>query len=114
DTNRGTSSSGAALSTTGSSTAVTPGGAAGAVGREPETSGEYVAATDSLVGADSGCPADRLHTDAPSFPHQAPTVGLQRSGVRHSNQRRISLHGGPAAAFQEAADPARSERQSQS
>jgi len=72
---------------------VAPRRQAGIVGREPETSRSSIAATDSLHRPDSSGPADRSDPDAASFPYQAAALGLQRIGLGHSNQRRISLPG---------------------
>ena len=58
-----------------------------------------MATPDSLHRSDSGCSVDRLDPDALSIPHEAATVGLQRSGVGDALQCGISLPGGPAATF---------------
>jgi transposase len=52
-----------------------------------------IATRDSLHRSDSSGTADRSDSDSSSFPHQAATLGLQRSGVGHSNQCRISFPG---------------------
>jgi len=106
DPSRRASSSRATLSTTRPFAAAALGSTTGAVGGESETSGEWIAAADSLAGPGAGGPSDRATANAPSIPHQTAVVGLQRSGIGDADQRR------PTGAVQETADPARSQCQS--
>src|SRR5439155_605918 len=83
-----------------------------APGAAKETSGEWIAAADSLAGPGAGGPSDRATANAPSIPHQTAVVGLQRSGIGDADQRRIPFQRRPTGAVQETADPARSQCQS--
>jgi hypothetical protein len=58
---------------------------------------------DSLHRPDSSGSADRADPDASSFPHQAATLGLQRSGLGDSNQCRVPFPGWATPAFQKTA-----------
>ena len=73
-----------------------------AVGGESQTCHHGQATTDSVAGADSLCLSGGADSDSASFPHQAPAVDLQRTGVRDSRQRRVSVRPRPSAATQEA------------
>ena len=61
------------------------------------------AATDSLSGSDSIGAAGGPDPDAASFPYQATTVGLQRTGVRDSHQRGIPFRRRSTATLEETA-----------
>src|SRR5271167_3496993 len=66
-----------------------PTGSARAVSGESQASGHRKAATDSLSGADSLGAGGGLDPDPASFPQQAATVGLQRTGFGDPHQRGI-------------------------
>src|SRR2546425_8259559 len=91
----------ATLPTTRSAAGSAPGSPPGTVGREPETSRDSRAAKDSIPRPGSSRLADRFAPDAPSFPHQAATLGLQRSGLGDAHQCGLSLRGRPTAALEE-------------
>jgi Transposase len=59
-------------------------------------------AADSLLGADSLRFGGRADPDPAPFPHQAPALDLQRTGVGNPRQRGILLCPRPAAAHQKA------------
>src|SRR5258706_12194860 len=77
---RRASPGGADLSTTRLFDGDTEGNAEGVVGGKPETSRPSVPPTGSPAGPDPGGPSDRSHSDTASFPHQAPTLELLRTG----------------------------------
>src|SRR6202163_2217753 len=79
---------------------LTPERQAGTAGGKQEASRGWIATTDSLHRPDSSGTADRSDPDASSFPHQASTLGLQRSGPGDSNQCRIRFPGWATPAFQ--------------
>src|SRR5216684_784498 len=91
----------ATLPTTRSAAGSAPGSPPGTVGREPETSRDSRAAKDSIPRPGSSRLADRFAPDAPSFPHQAATLGLQRSGLGDAHQCGLSLRGRPTTALEE-------------
>jgi DNA-binding MarR family transcriptional regulator len=64
------------------------GSAAGAVGRGQETPGLETALSDSFDRSDPGGRTAWHSADPAPFPHQAATVGLQRSWHRDPQQRR--------------------------
>ena len=68
---------------------------------------------DSLRGADPGGAADRAVADATSFSHQAAAVGLRRTGIRDSHQRRVRLQRRPTAALKETGFHSRLEQRPQ-
>src|SRR5215471_18678740 len=60
------------------------------------------AATDSLRRTDSGRPVTGSDSTSPSVSHEAPVVGLQRTGPGDPHQCGILLCERPAAALEEA------------
>ena len=81
--------------------AVAPIRAAGSVGRKPETERHQITAPDSFDRPDSSRAVDRADPNPSSFPHQAATVDLQRSGDRDARQCPIPLRGRAGATLQE-------------
>jgi hypothetical protein len=71
------------------------------VGGKPEASHYRQVSADSVRGADSISAVGGTASDPESFSQQAATLGLQRSGVRDSHQRRPSLCPRPIATLQE-------------
>ena len=71
-------------------------------GRESEAHHHRQTAADSLPGADSLRLGRGTYSDSESFPHEAPAMDLQRTGVRDSRQWGISVRPRPTAAAQEA------------
>src|SRR5437870_179720 len=80
-----------------------PASSTGTVGRESKASGHREAAPDPLPGADSIGAVSGSHPDTASFPHETPTMGLQRAGTGDSYECGIPLCRRPTAALQETA-----------
>ena len=87
----------ATLSATGHAAALAPASAARTAGGESQAYHHRQATADSVAGADSLRPGGGADPDSASFSHQAPAVGLQRTGVGNPHQRRTLLRQRPTA-----------------
>src|SRR6266851_2716249 len=67
----------------------------------PSAQRNEVVAPDSIDRSDSGGALARAHPDTTPVPHQATTVGLQRSGIGDAQQRGILHCAWPTQTFQE-------------
>jgi len=76
---------------TGSTATGAAGSATRPAARESQTSGRKITAPDSLDRSDSSGHAGGVAADTPSFPYQAPAVGLQWFRDRDARQRRVPL-----------------------
>ena len=85
---------------------VAPSGAEGSVGRESQTERDQIAAPGSFDRRHPSRAAHRADPNASSFPHQAATVDIQRTGDQYARQCATPLRGRTTATFEEA--PARS------
>src|ERR1035438_10405928 len=86
---------------------VAPSGAEGSVGGKPETERDQITAPGSFDRPDPSRAAHRADPNPSSFPHQAATVDLQRSGDRDARQCPIPLRGRASATLQETTGAAR-------
>ena len=84
------------------------------VGGEQEAQRDEFAAPDSFHWSDSGSSAGRSDSDPASLPHQAATLGLQRSGFEDFHQRRTPRSARTTQALQEASGDTRAQSESQS
>src|ERR1700690_3217409 len=84
------------------------------VGGEQEAQRDEFAAPDSFDWSDPSSSAGRSHSDPASLPHQAATLGLQRSGFEDFHQRRTPRSARTAQTIQEARGDTRTQSESQS
>src|ERR1700690_2160581 len=84
------------------------------VGGEQEAQRDEFAAPDSFDWSDPGSSAGRSDSDPASLPHQAATLGLQRSGFEDFHQRRTPRSTRTAQTLQEASGDTRTQSESQS
>ena len=103
----------ATLSATGHAAALAPASAARTAGGESQAYHHRQATADSVPGTDSLRLGGGPDPDPASFPHQAPAVDLQRTGVGNPRQRGIPLRPRPTAAPQKTGIHSRLEQGSQ-
>src|SRR5215472_270318 len=103
----------ATLSATGHAAALVPTSAPRTAGGESQTCHHCQATEDSVARTDSFRFGGGADSDSESFPHEAPTVDLQRTRAGNPRQRGISVRQGPTAATQETGDDSRLEQRLQ-
>src|ERR1700731_2942617 len=111
---RRAASSRAPLSATGHAATLAPASSARTASGESPASHHRQAPADSVARAHSLRAGGGSDPDAASFSYPTPAVGLQRTGVGNSHQRRIPLRRRPNAALQKTDFNSRPEQGSQS
>src|SRR5207245_10533388 len=99
---------------TGAAATLAPASSGGTGSGGAPASNHRQAPADSVAGGHSLRAGGGSDPDAASFSYQTPAVGLQRTGVGNSHQRRIPLRRRPNTALQKTDFDSRPEQGSQS